>query len=409
MQVLSSRLLQEYELARQESDRLFHVLKDGALYQRPIAERHRVVFYLGHLDCFDFIHICREGMGQKSLNATFDSLFQAGIDPDSSQLPSDKPSDWPSLETVQEYVQNCRHRVDQSMDEAPEDALQLALEHRLMHLETLAYMFHNFPYHQKRIADAQSSEPPSTKNVDRLSEWRQIPAGEALLGRNKAEGFGWDNEFDQHSVSVPAFSIQRYPVTNGQYLEFVKNGDAPLPNFWIERNGNFFYRGMFNEVTLPLDWPVYVTQREAQAYAHAHGFSVASEAQYHRAAYGTNGPKSRTYPWGDTTPKSTFGNFDFRRWDPESVFATPQGNSFFGVAQLVGNGWEWTSTPFHPFPGFVPRASYPGYSANFFDGEHFVMKGAASRTAARLTRSSFRNWFRRDYPYMYAKFRCVQN
>ena len=80
-----------------------------------------------------------------------------------------------------------------------------------------------------------------------------------------------------------------------------------------------------------------------------------------------------------------------------------------GFSQLAGNGWEWTSTVFEPFPGFEPFPFYPGYSANFFDGEHYVMKGASARTAACFSRRSFRNWFRPDYPYVYAAFRCVEN
>jgi formylglycine-generating enzyme required for sulfatase activity len=74
----------------------------------------------------------------------------------------------------------------------------------------------------------------------------------------------------------------------------------------------------------------------------------------------------------------------------------------------VGNGWEWTSTPFAPFNGFTPTPNYPGYSSNFFDGKHYVLKGGSQRTAARLLRRSFRNWFRPDYPYVYATFRCVE-
>ena len=75
----------------------------------------------------------------------------------------------------------------------------------------------------------------------------------------------------------------------------------------------------------------------------------------------------------------------------------------------MGNGWEWTSSLFEPFEGFLPSPSYPGYSANFFDGQHYVMKGGSPRTAARLLRRSFRNWFRPEYPYVYAGFRCVEN
>ena len=74
---------------------------------------------------------------------------------------------------------------------------------------------------------------------------------------------------------------------------------------------------------------------------------------------------------------------------------------------MRGNGWEWTSTVFAPFAGFEPFRFYAGYSADFFDGRHYVMKGGSARTAACMMRPSFRNWFQPDYPYVYAGFRCV--
>ena len=103
------------------------------------------------------------------------------------------------------------------------------------------------------------------------------------------------------------------------------------------------------------------------------------------------------------------GNFGFQRWDPVPVTANPAGDSDFGVAQLVGNGWEWTSTVFSPFEGFTPYPTYPGYSSRFFDQDHYVVKGAGPQTAVCLLRRSFRNWFRPSYPHAHAGFRCVQN
>jgi formylglycine-generating enzyme required for sulfatase activity len=157
-----------------------------------------------------------------------------------------------------------------------------------------------------------------------------------------------------------------------------------------------------------LDWPVYVTRDEAKAYVEWAGKRLPTEAEFHRAAFGTANGEERLYPWGDSPPDERRGNFDRRGWDPVPVMATPDGDSAFGIAQLVGNGWEWTSTVFHPFPGFKPLSFYPGYSARFFDGDHYVLKGGSSRTAAGLLRRSFRNWFRPNYPYVYAGFRCVE-
>ncbi|HEY7307051.1 MAG TPA: SUMF1/EgtB/PvdO family nonheme iron enzyme [Bryobacteraceae bacterium] len=405
LQEASAGLRAELQRSRKQSDDLFDVLKPEALYERPIAERHRVIFYVGHLDGFDSIQICREGVGLKSPDPELDALFQAGIDPDQAHLPSDEAADWPTLNQVRAYVARCRAHVDENLDHAPEDVIYMALEHRQMHLETLAYMFHNFPYNMKT-----APEPPHferTPDGEVGNGWRDIPEGDAILGKQHDGSFGWDNEYEQVRCPVPAFRIQRHKVTNVEYLRFVEDG-APLPHFWIRRDDALFFRGMFDERPLPMDWPVYVTQSEAESYARWAGKSLMTEEEFDRAAYGTRDGGFRPYPWGTAAPAFHHGNFDFKGWDPEPVHATPAGDSAFGVSQLVGNGWEWTQTVFGPLPGFEARQTYPGYSANFFDGEHYVMKGGSPRTDARLLRRSFRNWFRRDYPHMYATFRCVE-
>ncbi len=406
---LESRTEIEAELqqARKQTEQLFSALLPAYLYERPIAERHRVIFYLGHLEAFDYIQICRESLGQAALHPSFDSLFQAGIDPDSSHLPSDTATDWPSLDQINQYINKARQEVDQALDAAPEEAIYMALEHRLMHLETLAYMWHNFPFEFKQKPD-QATSGETESAAPQENTWRDVPEGTAVLGKKRNGSFGWDNEYEEHVVSLPAFRMQRYKITNGDYLRFVRAG-AAKPHFWNERHGDFFLRGMFKEMPLPLDWPVYVTKNEAEQYANWIGKALPTEAQYHRAAFGTHSGETRLYPWGSTAPSSRRGNFDFKRWDPESIYATPEGRSDFGLAQLSGNGWEWTQTLFAPFAGFKAVPAYPGYSANFFDEQHYVMKGGSPRTAARLLRRSFRNWFRPDYPYVYATFRCVEN
>ncbi len=406
---LMSRALQEkLDSARLLTDSIFKLLKPEALYSRPIPERHRLVFYLGHLEAFDWNLIARKTMGVGSLSPQFDTLFEFGIDPPVGQAAADEPSDWPSIEEIQSYNQRVRARIDDLLDQAPDQIVHVALEHRLMHAETLAYLLHNLPYEQKTSPVA----PLIYSTVRMANPMIGIAPGLATLGQKRGE-FGWDNEFAEHQVNVPGFSVSKFKITNGQYLDFVRDGASP-PHFWKQQAGQWFYRGMFSEVPLPLNAPVYVTHQEACAYAAWCGKRLLTEEQFHRSAYeiGTGETRSgeeRPYPWGNAEPDETRGNFDFHHWDPVDVDANAAGDSASGVSQLVGNGWEWTATKFGPFPGFQPMPFYPGYSQNFFDDEHYVMKGGSPVTAACMLRRSFRNWFRPNYPYVYASFRLVED
>lgn len=440
-QPVRETLLQRLTAARALSDELFRIVRPQALYDRPIGERHRIVFYIGHLEAFDWNLLTATLFDAPSFDKELDRLFAFGIDPVDGGLPSDQPADWPRLEQVQTYNQRVRETIDRELERAlqnamgaagsastkrtfdPDQILNVAIEHRLMHAETLAYMFHWLPVEKKVRPAAVAAQPAAPAAAHRMVE---IPAGVATLGLQRGSAFGWDNEFTEHAVAVPAFAMDKYKVTNAQYLEFVRAGgyterslwrDADWqwkekrgvrhPKFWIERGGAWYFRAMFEEVPLPGDGPVYVSQAEASAYARWAGKALPSEAQFHRAAYGTPYAIERAYPWGSEPPSERHGNFDFHRWDPVSVAAHPQGESALGVADLVGNGWEWTCTEFAPFEGFEAFPFYPGYSANFFDGKHYVMKGGSMRTAARMLRRSFRNWFQPHYPHIYAGFRCV--
>jgi gamma-glutamyl hercynylcysteine S-oxide synthase len=432
--------------ARRRSDALFSMLHTDSLYERPIPERHRIVFYVGHLEAFDWNLLNESVFGLKSIHPEFDRLFAFGIDPVGGGLPADLPFDWPSLDGVRDYVRNIRSALDKNLANVIREPdfhardgfplrtlLNVAVEHRLMHAETLAYMLHQLPLDMK-------VRQPKLLSLDGAPVAHRIigiPAGRVTLGLARGtEDFGWDNEYEAHTVEVPAFEIDQYKVTNRQYFEFVAAGGYETRAFWDaddwnwktahgishplfwKREGNrssdrrWICRTMFDElpfdqVPLPLDWPVYVSQAEATAYTRWAGKSLPTEAEWQRAAYGTVEGETRAYPWGNEAPNSRLGNFDFHRWDPVPVNAFPEGQSAFGVHDMLGNGWEWTSTVFGPFPGFEPFPFYRGYSADFFDGKHFVMKGGSARTAACMLRPTFRNWFQPHYQYVYAGFRCV--
>ncbi|MBZ5643297.1 MAG: SUMF1/EgtB/PvdO family nonheme iron enzyme [Acidobacteriia bacterium] len=430
----SKQLSARLRAARDRSQELFGIVRPTALYDRPIPERHRIIFYLGHLEAFDW-NLLKDPLMLSSFDPGLDKLFSFGIDPVDGGLPTDQPNDWPSLEQIQRYTSQLRQVLDRRLQDVFADdpnlatleqgrLLEVAIEHRLMHAETLCYMLHQLPLDRK-LAMVQPVAPDAPAHVSCMVE---IPAGTATMGlpSGGAEVFGWDNEFQEIRVAVPAFAIDTHSVTNRDYLRFVREGgysDRALwseagwewiassgrrhPAFWVPRGDDWACRTMFQEISLPLDWPVYVSHEEANAYASWAGKELPSEAEWHRAACGTRAGAEREYPWGSEEPCSSLGNFDFHRWDPAPAGSYPAGASDFGVTDLVGNGWEWTRTPFAPFPGFEPFSFYRGYSADFFDGKHFVMKGGSPRTAACMLRRSFRNWFQPRYPYVYAKFRCV--
>jgi gamma-glutamyl hercynylcysteine S-oxide synthase len=390
------------------------LVDDDAFYDRPIPLRHPFAFYEGHVPAFSFLTLNERALDETPIDPVLERLFERGIDPGSlDEARRHGRSDWPDRATVAAFAGRCDERVERALESARIDdsnvprlvraqAAYTVLEHEQMHQETLMYIVHQLPYDRKRRLEFRHQDRAVV-----TGELRAVAAGTATLGVDAdAIAFAWDNELPQTEIDVAAFEMSVYPVTNGEWLRFVEQG-GPVPVFWTQREGAWFLRGQFDEIPLPRSWPVYVTHQQAHAYARAANMRLPSEAEYHRAAFGAPSGNERFFPWGDAPPSAEHGNFGFSRFDPEPVDAHPAGVSAWGIADLIGNGWEWTGTPFAPFPGFAPMASYPQYSTDFFDGKHYVMKGASPVTPRELIRRSFRNWFYDDYPFMYAKFRCV--
>lgn len=407
------------------------------------------MFYIGHLEAFDWNLLTRSGLSQQPGDPALDALFAFGIDPVDGNLPCDAACDWPALDAVRAYCAKTRAAVDRSFeallrrgagvyDLAVRDVMQMLLEHRLMHLETLAYMLPHLPLDSFEPTALPDASQPDTEIADfgrsglpgqvrRI----EIPAGAARLGRERGGEFGWDNEYTTQTVWVDRFLIDARNVTNGEFLDFVRAGGYGNPGLWLDADyrwihatgrthpllwlpdvDGFRLRTAFAERPLPLDWPAMVSLAEARAYARFAGRRLLTEPEFHRAAYGTKESPTaeRSHPWGEAAPLPLIhGNFGCVRYDPSPVAAFPAGDSSFGVTDLVGNGWEWTDTPFAPLEGFSQNPLYPGYSQPFFDGKHFVMKGASMRTDSLFLRRSFRNCFQAHYPYVFATFRCASS
>ena len=430
-----SELIAWYRRNRARSSALFDLVSDEAYYARPISLRHPLVFYEGHLPGFSFNTLVKRGLGRPGIDGHLETLFARGIDPHET-TGSAVAYQWPSRDAVKGFAAEADRQVIEALERADleqpghplldrAEAAFAILEHEAMHQETLLYMWHRLPLEQKRRPAGYV--PPADGAVPR-QEWIDVPPGRVTLGVNAGVvPFSWDNERPACHAEVAAFAIERNDVTNAAFLEFVEAGGYRDPRWWRaddwtwvqsdriahplfwERTGEvWWWRGMFDLLPLPHAWPVFVSYAEATAYAKWRGCRLPTEAEFQRAAYGTPSGSERRHPWGDEPTTPARGVFDFSSWDPASAGSHPAGRSAWGIDDLVGNGWEWTSSVFAPLPGFKALPSYPEYSADFFDGEHFVMKGASPATARELLRPTFRNWFRPRYPYVYATFRCVK-
>jgi ergothioneine biosynthesis protein EgtB len=442
---MTGMVAERLQRAWQRTDRIFSTLTSEAFLARPISLRHPFVFYVGHLPAFAWIHICGGVLGRPPFAPAFDDMFSRGIDPDVDHPERchdhpEVPERWPELDVVLAYRDHVRAAVLESIDAVAERAsadpmaqgarvFSMVLEHELMHQETLLYMVQQLA---PELKARPSWLPAFVLGEAAPRRAVAVPAGRATLGADfEALSFGWDNEFPTTSVNVAAFAIDSVPVSNAEFLEFVESGaynrrqawraddwawkvrtELAQPQFWVRRHGLWLYQTAFD--LLPLaevgGWPAYLSLAEARAFARWRGGRLPTEAEFHRAAYGQPGGGERAAPWAENTPAPERGNFDFRAWTPTPAGSHPRGASAWGVHELVGNGWEWTDTSFEGFPGFKAYIErYPGYSADFFDGKHYVLKGASWATVDDLVRPSFRNWYQAHYPFVFAKFRCVSD
>jgi ergothioneine biosynthesis protein EgtB len=436
-------LLDRFTRARRRTRAFFDLLDESVYYDRPIRLRNPVVFYEGHLPAFAVNTLVKKALGRPGVDEHLERIFARGIDPDAEAyaVACGNPA-WPSRRTVLDYAAHADDLIADAIANADLDrpghplldgaeALWAVLEHEEMHQETMAYMWHEVPYGKKHSPPGYETCPATHGRRPLENRRVQIQSGVVSLGTAPGTApFAWDNERPACEHAVGSFGIDAYDVTNESFMDFVDAGGYRDPRWWTPADwawvraekvthprfwefdgapgaGSWYWRGMFERVPLPASWPVYVTWAEANAFASWSGRRLPSEAEYHRAAYGLRGGGERPTAWHEDADGAAPGNFDFVRWDPEPVGARAYGASDFGVEDLVGNGWEWTASIFAPFEGFAASPSYPEYSAEFFDGGHYVMKGASPLTAAALLRPGFRNWFRPRYPFVYATFRCV--
>jgi iron(II)-dependent oxidoreductase len=376
-------------------------------------------WHIGHVGMFESWWILQQIMGGAPPDEQLAYLY-------STEYPREQLHDLPTVETAIEFSRNVREQVLDYLQQVDLDhghpltangyIFENIITHEYQHTETIAYLMQMIdPGRKVRELPSSVTEPPPRREI-------AIPGGTYTLGRLQSEPlFSYDNEWPRHAVELGAFLLDEYPTTNAEYLEFVEDDgyrnrelwsadgwawlrsvDGTHPLYWRrDEDGAWLQQSFSGSFPLPRDHPVMlVGWYEAEAYARYRGKRLPTEAEWEiAAAWSPEAGRQLIYPWGDDPPTPDSAHFgDLQGWsEPVTAF---RNTSPFGLQDMIGNIWEWTSTPFDGYPGFKPHP-YPEYSQVWFDGFHRIARGGCFVTHHPMLRATFRNWF---YPRTRERF-----
>ena len=422
--------------ARRDTLRLFDMAREEDLHQSPGFGFRPVIWHLAHIGVFEAFWLLQKMNGEPPPDDRYERIF------DPINTPREKSTDLPTRREMENYLQQVRDRVLRYLATARFDeanpllrdayVFHLVLEHEYQHQETLAYLMQLIaPEKKLRPADDithnQSQVFASSTSANVPRDMVHIPAGAFEMGANE-QAFAYDNELPARIVELPAFKIDRQMTTNEEYTRFTEADGYNRREFWNDEgwawresesitsplywsnNDSWRVREMFAENDLQLTHPVTgISWYEADAYARFAGKRLPTEAEWEKAAsWDATRNHRRRFAWGDTQPDATRCNFGSHFWNTTPTGSFPQGASAYGCLDMTGNAWEWTSDPFAGYPGFK-AFPYPEYSEAWFDGDHRVLKGGSWATRAPLLRTSFRNFFRRNFRISFAGLRCAND
>jgi iron(II)-dependent oxidoreductase len=408
---LRRRAVDTLTRARERTTLLTSSVEDNDLTAQHSPLMSPLVWDLAHIGNQEEQWLLRTVGGRDAIRPDIDSIYDAFEHPRSERptLPLLAPKE------ARAYAADVRGRVIDIIERTPlygaplldaGFAFGMIAQHEQQHDETMLIT------HQLRRGPAALTAPaPPAGDPTGLPSEVLVPAGRFTMGTT-AEPWALDNERPAHQRLVPAFFIDTVPVTNGAYLHFIEEGgytqerwwapegwaqiqqhgiEAPL--FWRREGGQWLRRRFGVVEPVPADEPVlHVSWYEADAYARWAGRRLPTEEEWEKAArHDPATGRTLRYPWGDDEPTPEHANLGQRHLRPAPVGAYPTGASPLGVQQLIGDVWEWTSSDFLPYPGFVPFP-YREYSEVFFGPDHKVLRGGSFAVDAVACRGTFRNW-----------------
>jgi iron(II)-dependent oxidoreductase len=424
---LRSHIAGELDRTRARSALLTDAVDDADLMRQHSPLMSPLVWDLAHVGNQEELWLVRDVGGREPIRRDIDDLYDAFKQPrrDRPSLPLLPPAEARSyLTSVRAKVFDLLDgiRFDQGRLVADGFAFGMIVQHEQQHDETM------LATHQLRSGPPVLSAPPPPSAAVPVTDEVLVPGGPFTMGTS-TDPWALDNERPAHEVDLPAFVIDAAPVTNGQYLAFIADGGYQDPRWWTEagwrhrssagleapmhwrRDGaGWGYVRFGRYSSLVTDEPVlHVCFYEAEAYAAWAGKRLPTEAEWEKAArWDPATGRSRRYPWGDEDPTPVHANLGQRHLAPAQVGAYPAGVSPLGVHQMVGDVWEWTSTPFRGYPGFA-AFPYREYSEVFFGDSYQVLRGGSFGTDRAACRGTFRNW---DFPIrrqIFSGFRCARD
>ncbi|MHC3393221.1 ergothioneine biosynthesis protein EgtB [Streptomyces lavendulocolor] len=410
---LRRRALDALTTARARTALLTSCVDDGELTAQHSPLMSPLVWDLAHISNQEEQWLWRAVAGREALRPEIDSIYDAFEHPRAARpaLPLLAPAE------ARAYASDVRGRVLDVLERTPLEggpalvdaafAFGMVAQHEQQHDETMLIT------HQLRRGPAalDAPAPPPGPGTAGLPAEVLVPGGPFTMGTS-AEPWALDNERPAHTRVVPAFFIDTVPVTNGAYMAFIADGGygderwwAPegwaqirahgiaAPLFWRREGGQWLRRRFGVVEPVPEDEPVlHVSWYEADAYARWAGRRLPTEEEWEKAArHDPVSGRSLRHPWGDDDPTPEHANLGQRHLRPAPAGSYPAGRSPLGVRQLIGDVWEWTSSDFLPYPGFV-AFPYREYSEVFFGPGHKVLRGGSFAVDPVACRGTFRNW-----------------